>query len=341
VLDGICKRLLLAGCAVGLCLVPNPSHAFSLIGPSNTEISAQNHGSKTPESGFHQAYEAGYRWGVQEITYSIDPAVSDHFGQAGVDAIKSAFGTWDVGFGATVNNHPGIIVSNQPTAHDLESVILHEIGHALGLHHNDQAVIENRNFDKNGTSVGADLDAVMRFGLDKGKINRALTQDDVDGLTYLYDIATMFKVLEQNQQGGLVVNERGGPGDPGFKEAGTAAIGGTVGANIDIFMMDLGNTTQGAITHIYGGAGTAGSFNLTVGEDTILVGGFFNGTPIAMHPNFENPNHGQDLISIDIFINSNPGANLAVIPEPATGTLVILGLGLLASKRRLDFREKS
>ncbi|WCJ20891.1 Metalloendoproteinase 3-MMP [Euphorbia peplus] len=55
------------------------------------------------------------------------------------------------------------------TQMDLQSVVLHELGHVLGLGHS------------------RDPEAIMYSGIAPGTIKRELTQDDIDGIQALYD----------------------------------------------------------------------------------------------------------------------------------------------------------
>ena len=52
-------------------------------------------------------------------------------------------------------------------AYDVKSVVLHEVGHLLGLDHS------------------SDTDAVMYGYIGEGELKRSLTQDDIDGAIYL------------------------------------------------------------------------------------------------------------------------------------------------------------
>ena len=120
------------------------------------------------------------------------------------------------------------------------------------------------------------------------------------------------------------VIQTAGPGDPAFQEGGTAAAGGTAGANIDILAMDLGGGTPGGKTFIFGGRGIGG--NAVIQNQT--MGGYFDGVPVTFTQT-ENASHGQNLVSIDIVFNTL-AAGMAVI------SMVVLGWARRWKSRRRD-----
>jgi len=69
---------------------------------------------------------------------------------------------------------------------DIESIALHEIGHALGFDHPGIADDLGRNFDSSGASITSTGSEVMNSTIAPGEISRVLTSDEVRGRGLFY-----------------------------------------------------------------------------------------------------------------------------------------------------------
>jgi len=292
-----------------LFLLPKFTSAFSLLGPDTTAD-----GLTAPEANF-QLFGDEFRWSISTVTFSIDESFSTAFGDFGVSALRNAFSTWDVAFGAT-SAPTSTEIFTSSLLYDLESIALHEIGHALGLTHPDQGDDLGKNFDSVGNPIAATGSEVMNSTIQAGEIARELTSDELSGLNYLYD------------PGNVNLLDGAGFSDLDFVEvASTVAVEGLdqvdQGANIDIFAMP-GNSS------IFDGASNA--FAITLASFVFNSG--TDGPGIISGDSLSFP---AVIGGVDIYFNttqqlgivSNPAAQGgAPVPSPEPGTLVLLASGL-------------
>jgi len=110
-----------------------------------------------PSTGVGNVY--AHTWGPPDV--SFDPAVASNAGNMHFDIGE----LWSL---------TGTNVRATSADIDLESIILHELGHALGLAHEDSM----------GSGIGAPI--MQSFHNVDGTWARTLTQDDVDGIRQLY-----------------------------------------------------------------------------------------------------------------------------------------------------------
>lgn len=308
---------LVLGC---LLLLPEAARPFSLLGPATPEEGGN------PEAANHQLFDHEFRWSVSTLTYSIDQSFADRFGASGVAALQNALSTWDNAFGAA---SPGSIASvfTGSGLYDLESIAVHELGHAFGLGHSDLADDFGRNYDATGTPIAATGNEVMSSTLAAGEVRRALTADDLAGFNYLYDPA--------NVNSAMGVDLGAGVGDLSLIEApGSALLGVTQGANIDIFALDgsdpiFAGTNALAVTQV--------NFVFLRGTDGP---GIINtvaslGTVVAGVDVYFNSSQGLGVVCDSLSLCGGSSPDPAAAPEPGTWLLLLLGFAGTVGMSRL------
>lgn len=305
------RKLLLAAvlAAAGTLSFPIPGASFSLFGPDTAN-----------DTGTIQDFGKGFRWGVDStLTYSIDQSFLDAFGDSGAAAIRNAAGTWDNAFGVT-SGPASTAIFTSSILFDLETIVLHELGHAFGLGHPDQAAAIGKNFDANGNPIPSSGMEIMESTIAAGEIARELTGDDLAGLNYLYDPNLMILGLP-----GLADLDL-------LEDPGAAVEGVRFGANIDFFAAPGSNNA-------FGGDPTA----LAIARVNMVYAGGTDG------PGIINGQAGvlaltHQVAGVDIYINTDYLAQIGVLdacevepcgqssvtaPEPGMFLHLAIGFGFL------------
>jgi len=156
-------------------------------------------------------------WDQVALTYRFDASFDTNWPNALVkNQVRLAFSQWD-----TANATADGAVYSYGRANgwqafgDIRSIVVHELGHVIGMHHPDQAHAANRNWQQAGGGVVAVADQnneVMRSWINPGDYNHVLSHDELDAFNYMYGHDLNFT----EAPGGVanIVISAYNPGDP-------------------------------------------------------------------------------------------------------------------------------
>jgi hypothetical protein len=156
-------------------------------------------------------------WDQVALTYRFDATFDANWPNALVkDQVRLAFSQWD-----TANATADGAVYSYGRANgwkafgDIRSIVTHELGHVIGMHHPDQAHTAGHNWQQSGGGVVAVADQnneLMRSWINPGDYNHVLSHDELDAFNYMYGHDLNFTEVASGTAN--IVISAYNPGDP-------------------------------------------------------------------------------------------------------------------------------
>ncbi len=279
--------------------------SFALLGPCRAPACSAG-------GTWAQPFDQEFRWSIPVVTVAPSPSFVEAWGDEGVAALDRSLRRWERAFAldpAETPDRTDVPSLETGIVYDLESILVHELGHALGLAHPDQAAGGGKNYAPDGTPIPSTWHELMFSALPNATLVRAPTSDDVAGIRYLYSPDN--------------VNPGDGAGVGAVRFAlldPSAAVEGTgAGAHVDIFA-----TTQAEHPDLFPGGALGAASVAFHAEDPDSDPGIINGLD-AWDP---------VVGGVDIFLNlSRPLEILHPVPEPGVVFLVLTAWGAVRRRR--------